>query len=107
MQITSSWRSTPHYAIISCARVWVLFATGYLPRGRKSKFFVDFIILEKGESKMKLTAPKQITWWIALIIAILGLLGELGIVSALAGFAFWLALIAFAVVAIATLVKGL
>ena len=56
---------------------------------------------------MKLTAPKQITWWIALIIAILGLLGHFGIVATLAGYAFWLVLIAYAVLAVATLVKGL
>ena len=56
---------------------------------------------------MKLTAPKQITWWIALIIAILGLLGHFGIVSAVASYAFWLVLIAYAVLAVATLTKGI
>ena len=56
---------------------------------------------------MKLTAPKQITWWIALIIAILGLFGQFGIVAALNPYALWLFLIAYALLAVATLIKGL
>jgi 4-hydroxybenzoate polyprenyltransferase len=56
---------------------------------------------------MKLSAPKVVTWWIALILAVLGLLGFLGVVTAIAPYAFWLALIAAALLLIATQMKGL
>lgn len=56
---------------------------------------------------MKLSAPKNYTWIIALILAVLGLLGELGVIAALASFAFWLALVAAALLLLATFVKGL
>lgn len=56
---------------------------------------------------MKLSAPTQIVWWIAVIVGVLGLLGQLGVVAALAGFAFWLVFIGLALLAVATMVKGL
>lgn len=55
---------------------------------------------------MKLTPPKQSTFWIALLIAVLGLLGGLGIVGALAPYAFWLALVAYIVLALGNFAKG-
>ena len=55
---------------------------------------------------MKLTAPKQVTWWIALIIAVIGLLGQVNVLP-LGVFGFWLVLIAFALLAVATLITGL
>ena len=56
---------------------------------------------------MKLSAPKQITWFVALALAILALLGQTGTIAALNTYSFWLALIAAAVLLIATIVKGL
>ena len=56
---------------------------------------------------MKLTPPKVVTFWIAVVLAVLGLIGELGVVAALSGFAFWLAFAAFVVLALGLLVKGL
>jgi hypothetical protein len=56
---------------------------------------------------MKLSAPKQITWFIALALAVLALLGQTGTVAALATYSFWLALVAAALMLIATIVKGL
>jgi hypothetical protein len=58
-------------------------------------------------NKMKLSAPKQITWFIALAIAVLALLGQTGTIAALTTYAFWLALIAAALMLLATIVKGL
>lgn len=55
---------------------------------------------------MKLTPPKQSTFWIALVVAVVGLLGALGIVGALAPYAFWLALVAYVVLAAGNFVKG-
>jgi len=56
---------------------------------------------------MKLTPPKVITWWIALILGVLGLLGFLGAIAALGTYAFWLVVAGLALMLIATLVKNL
>jgi 4-hydroxybenzoate polyprenyltransferase len=61
----------------------------------------------KGETKMKLTPPKVITWWIALILGVLGLLGFLGVISGLGQYAFWLVAAGLALMLVATLVKNL
>lgn len=55
---------------------------------------------------MKLNEPKVITFWIAVLLAVLGLLGFLAI-AALEPFAFWLVLVGFIVLAAGNLVKGL
>ena len=56
---------------------------------------------------MRLSPPKQITWFVALALAVLALLGQTGIVGALSPYSFWLALISAALLLLATLVKGL
>ena len=56
---------------------------------------------------MKLSPPKMITWFIALVLAILGLLGFTGTIAPLSEYAFWLALIAAALMLLATVIKGL
>jgi hypothetical protein len=56
---------------------------------------------------MKLTPPKVITWWIALILGVLGLLGYLGNVTALNQYSFWLVMAGLVLMLVATLIKGL
>ena len=56
---------------------------------------------------MKLSAPKNITWFIALALAVLGLLGYTKVISVLTPYGFWLALVAAALMLLATFVKGL
>ena len=56
---------------------------------------------------MRLTPPKVISWWIALILGLLGLLGFLGVIAGLAQYAFWLVAIGLAFLLIATLIKNL
>jgi hypothetical protein len=55
---------------------------------------------------MKLSAPKQITWIIAVVLGVLGLLGSFG-VPVVSGLAFWLAFLGFAILAVATFIEGL
>lgn len=57
---------------------------------------------------MKLSAPHQTFWMIAVVLGLLGLLGKLGIipVAIVAGNAFWLVTAAFAILALTTLFKG-
>ena len=56
---------------------------------------------------MKLTPPKSITWWVAVVLGVLGLLGYLGSIGALGQYAFWFALAGLVLLAVATRVKGL
>lgn len=56
---------------------------------------------------MKLSAPRVITWWIAVILGVLGILLHLGLftVSALTPYIFWMVALAFVILAIATLIR--
>jgi heme/copper-type cytochrome/quinol oxidase subunit 1 len=56
---------------------------------------------------MQLSAPKQITWWIAVVVGVLGILATLVTIPVLSGFAFWLVVIGFLLLAVATLIEGL
>ena len=53
---------------------------------------------------MRLSAPKNITWWIAIA---LGMIGFLGTFMALGSISFWLLFLGFALLAVATMVDGL
>ena len=56
---------------------------------------------------MKLSAPKVITWWIAVALGVLGLLGHLGTVADLNMYAFWLVTIGLVLLVLATYLKDL
>ncbi|NMC13095.1 MAG: hypothetical protein GYA34_09460 [Chloroflexi bacterium] len=55
---------------------------------------------------MELSEPKQITFWIAVIIAVLGVLAQLITIPVLSGIAFWLVVIAFIILMLGNLLKG-
>jgi hypothetical protein len=59
------------------------------------------------EETMKLSAPKQVTWIIALILGIVGLLGELVTIPVISGLAFWIVVVALALLLLATYMEGL
>lgn len=57
---------------------------------------------------MRLSAPKQITWWIAVVLGILGLIGGLvETVPFLSDYGGWLVFAGFALLALATFFEGL
>ena len=56
---------------------------------------------------MKLSEPKVITWWIAVILGVLGILAALVEIPVLTGIAIWLVAAGFVILVVATLVKGL
>ncbi|MBN1219113.1 MAG: hypothetical protein JXM69_09295 [Anaerolineae bacterium] len=56
---------------------------------------------------MQLSAPKQITWWIAVIVAVVGLIAALVTIPVLSGIAFWLVVIGFVVLLLGTIVSGM
>ena len=59
------------------------------------------------EGMMKPRAPKSITWWIALIIGVVGVVAHLVTIPFLSGYAFWLEVVAFVLLILATALKGL
>ncbi|HSO10930.1 MAG TPA: hypothetical protein VLT51_01050 [Anaerolineales bacterium] len=56
---------------------------------------------------MKLSAPKNLTWIIAVVLGVLGLLGNFVTLPVIGGFSFWLVFLGFAILAVATFVNGL
>ena len=56
---------------------------------------------------MKLSKPKVITWWIAVILGVLGILATLGTIPVLSGYAFWLVVAWFVLLSLGTLLSGL
>lgn len=56
---------------------------------------------------MKLSAPTKPVFVVTVILAVLALLGAYGVVAPLAGYEFWTMTIAYVVLALACLLKGL
>ncbi len=56
---------------------------------------------------MNLSAPKQITFWIAVVVAVVGVIASLVTIPVLSGFAFWLVVIAFLILAAGNLIEGM
>jgi hypothetical protein len=56
---------------------------------------------------MKLSAPKQVTWLVAVILGVIGLIAQLVTIPVLSGLAFWLVLIALVILVVATYIPGL
>jgi nicotinamide riboside transporter PnuC len=56
---------------------------------------------------MELSAPKNVTWWIAVILGVLGILATIVSVPFVTDKAFWFVAIGFILLALATLLKGL
>jgi hypothetical protein len=57
--------------------------------------------------KLKLSEPKVVTFWIAVILAALGVLAFLGTIPGLSSYAFWLVVAGFVLLALANLLKDL
>lgn len=56
---------------------------------------------------MNLTPPKMITFWISVVLAVLGLVGAVASVGFLTTYAFWFVFVGFVLLALGMLVKGL
>jgi len=56
---------------------------------------------------LKLSAPTVVTFWIAVILAVLGVLAAQGILSGLSSYAFWLVVAGFVLLALGNLMKNL
>ena len=56
---------------------------------------------------MKLSPPKQVTWWIALVLAVLGIVAEFVSLGIITTYNFWFVAVSAVLLLIATIVKGL
>ncbi len=58
---------------------------------------------------MRLRAPRNLTWWIAFVLGVLGILIHIGIlrIGALGEFAFWAVAIGLGLLLLATRIRGL
>lgn len=55
---------------------------------------------------MKLSAPKQMLWLVAVIVGVLGILGNFVATPFISAYAFWLVAVGFALLALGTAMKG-
>ena len=56
---------------------------------------------------LKLSAPSQIVWIIALILGVVGVLATLVVIPSISPFAFWLVAAGWALLLIATIMRGM
>jgi hypothetical protein len=63
--------------------------------------------MSRSSHNFNLSAPKNITWWIALILAVLGIIGNFVSVQFLSQFSFWLILASAVLLLIATRFRAL
>ena len=56
---------------------------------------------------MRLSAPKTITWWIAVVLGGLGILGTFITLPFVSANAFWFVAVGFVLLALATFLKNL
>ena len=55
---------------------------------------------------MALNAPTTIVFWISVALAVLGLLGNIGVVAAFVGYSFWFVAAGFVLLAAGNILKG-
>ncbi|MGD9047314.1 MAG: hypothetical protein PVF77_04630 [Anaerolineae bacterium] len=56
---------------------------------------------------MQLSAPKQITWWVALALVVIGIIAQLVTIPVLSGLAFWIVVVAAVLLLVASFIPGL
>lgn len=56
---------------------------------------------------MKLSPPKHITFYIAIVLAVLGVIANFVAIPVLSGFSFWLVVVGFVLLAAANVIEGL
>lgn len=56
---------------------------------------------------MKFSAPKAITWWIAVVLGVVGILASVVSIGVISTYAVWLIAAGFVLLAAGTVIKGL
>ncbi len=55
---------------------------------------------------MNLSTPKNVTFWVAVLLAVLGVLATFVTIPVLSGLAFWVVVVAFVILALGNLLEG-
>jgi hypothetical protein len=55
---------------------------------------------------MNLSAPSQIVFWIAVVVAVLAIVGTFVAIPVISSYAFWVAILAFVILAGGTLMRN-
>ena len=56
---------------------------------------------------MNLSAPKKVTWWVALIVGVVGILANFVTIPFISDYAFWFVVVGFVLLVLATYLKDL
>ena len=56
---------------------------------------------------INLSAPKNITFWIAVVVAVVGFIANFVTIPVLSGLSFWLVIVGFVILALGNLLQGL
>jgi hypothetical protein len=56
---------------------------------------------------LKLSAPKQVTFWVAVVIGLIGLIAGIVPIPVVSPFAFWVVVLGFVILALGNLLEGL
>ncbi|MEW5717605.1 MAG: hypothetical protein AB1817_03165 [Chloroflexota bacterium] len=56
---------------------------------------------------MKLSAPKQMTFWVAVVVGLIGLVAGIVPIPMVSPFAFWIVVIGFVILALGNMLEGL
>ncbi|HLD94678.1 MAG TPA: hypothetical protein VI703_10810 [Anaerolineales bacterium] len=56
---------------------------------------------------MNLSAPKQLTFWVAVILGVLGIVGTYVTLPFVSAYAFWLLVVGFVLLALGNMMEGL
>jgi len=56
---------------------------------------------------MKLSAPKKVTWWVALIVGAVGILANFVTIPFISDYYFWFVVVGFVLLVLATYLKDL
>jgi hypothetical protein len=71
------------------------------------RWYQNSLIKFVKEQIMKLSAPKNVTWWIAVVLGVLGILGTFISLPLVSANAFWFVAVGFVLLALATFLKDL
>jgi mannose-6-phosphate isomerase-like protein (cupin superfamily) len=61
----------------------------------------------EGATALNFSAPKSATWWVAVVVGLLGILGYIVNLPVISGYSGYLVVLAFLILAVATVVGGL
>jgi hypothetical protein len=80
-----------------------------IPRFAVESRLIDRNPTGKKEESMKLSAPKVIVWWIALIIGLIAIVLFIGIlkIAVITPHVFWIMTVAWVLLIVSTFLKGL